>query len=179
LISLQTVLSLLKDDAHFYNPATWLICAPLLLIWAVTVLRGKISEKNAWLALAAIAALSMLPLYHRQHDTRLLLLIIPAAAVLWAEGGPMARLALLLTAASAVLTANFTIQFLADLAYRLMLSTHGVTGQLLNLALIRPVPLILLITGTFYLWAYVRYPSGLQDQKCAAFVDKSNQAEKH
>jgi hypothetical protein len=161
-ISLQTVFSLVRDSPGFYNPASYLVCAPLLLIWAVTVFRRRFSLQSAWLALAAVAALSMLPLYHRQHDTRLLLLTIPALAVLWAEGGLTARLALLLTAACAVLTANLTIQFLADIAYHLMLSTRGVSGQLLNLALVRPAPLILLVTGTFYLWAYVRYSRGAE-----------------
>src|SRR5208283_1488805 len=73
-ISLQTVFSVFRDDARFYNRTTYLVCGPLLLVWALTTLRRRFSQENAWLALAAVAALSMLPIYHRLHDTSLLLL---------------------------------------------------------------------------------------------------------
>lgn len=157
VVGLQTVFSLMKDDPRFYNAATYLVCVPLFVVWGTVVLRNRFSRENAWLALAAIAALSMLPLYHRQHDTRLLLLTIPAQAVLWAEGRLIAWSALLFTTASAFLTGDMTDEFLAVLAHHLRLSDYGFLGQLLNVVLIRPVPLILLAAGIFYLWAYLRY----------------------
>jgi hypothetical protein len=176
LISLQTVLSLVKDDAQFYNPASWLICAPFLIIWAVTVLRRKISEKSAWLALAAMAALSMLPIYHRQHDTRLLLLTIPAMAVVWSAGGAMARIGLLLTTMCALLTGDLAEEFLAIAASSLRLAAHGFFGKVLSLMMTRPVPLIVFAVGVFYLWAYVRYPSAPEDRNRAAHIDKLKQS---
>jgi len=162
LISLQTVLSLVKNDPHFYNSAAYLVCAPVLIIWAVTAIRRHDSKGNAWLGIATIAVLSMLPLYHRQHDTRLLMLLIPAVTMLWANGGFTAKVALWLTAACAFLTGDVTGQFLAIAADRMHLSAHGFAGELLNLGMTRPAPLALFVVGAFYLWVYVRTASGLQ-----------------
>src|SRR5208283_1004323 len=52
IISLQAILSLLWDNAKFYNLAADLLCAPLLLAWCVRTLRTGFSPRLAWLALA-------------------------------------------------------------------------------------------------------------------------------
>jgi len=156
VISLQTVFSVFRDDPHFYNLVTYLLCAPLLIVWALTTLTKRFSQERAWLALAAIGALSMLPLYHRLHDASLLLLAFPAFAALWAKGGPTSWLALLFTGAGAVMTSDIPVQQLAIHSARLRESTPGLAGQLLTLVLARPVPLVLLAMGIFYLWVYVR-----------------------
>ena len=109
MINLQTVISFFRDDPRFYNPATYLVCGVLLLVWSFKTLRSRITPASSWLALAAIAPLSMLPVYHRQCDATLLLLTIPACAMLWAEGGPVARLALLVNAAGFVLTGDVNV----------------------------------------------------------------------
>lgn len=159
IISLQSAISVFRDDPRIYNPASYLLCAPLLLIWALAALRKRFSQQSAWLALAAIAALSMLPLYHRLHDTRLLLLTLPAFAMLWAEGGTTAWLALLFTAAAVVVTGDIPVQLLGILSAHLRESIPGFAGQLLTLVLARPVPLMLLAMGIFYLWVYMRATS--------------------
>jgi len=128
VISLQTVISVFRDDPRFYNPITCLLCAPLLLVWAITTLRRRFSQESAWLALAAIAALSMLPLYHRLHDTGLLLLVFPAFAMLWARGGVTAWLALLFTGAGAFMTSDIPVQQLAIHSAHLRESTSGLRG---------------------------------------------------
>jgi hypothetical protein len=157
IISLQTALSLVKNDPRFYNPATYIACAPLLIIWAVTTMRRRFTKGNAWFAIATIAVLSMLPLYHRQHDSRLLLFLVPAMAIFWAGGGSLARIAFWLTAACAFLTGDLTCQFLAIAADRMHMPAHGPIGQLINLGMTRPAPLILSVVGVFYLWVYVRH----------------------
>ncbi len=110
-------------------------------------MRRRFSQEGAWLALASIAALSMLPLYHRLHDTSLLLLAFPAFAMLWAKGGPTSWLALLFTGAGAVFTGDFPVQILAIQSAHLRASTPGLPGDVLTLALARPVPLVLLAMG--------------------------------
>lgn len=157
MVSLQTVFSLLNGEPHFYNLASYIVCAPLLIIWTVTTIRTGFSKGSAWLAIADIAVLSMLPLYHRQHDTRLLLLLVPAMATLWAYGGIIAKIGFWLTSACALLTGDVVCEFLAETANRLGLPAHGLPDHLLNLGMTRPAPLILLATGAFYLWAYVRH----------------------
>ena len=159
LINMQTAFSIFRDDRRFYNPATYLLCAPLLLVWAIATLRRRFSQQSACLALAAIAAISMLPLFHRVHDTRLLLLIFPAFAMLWARGGPTAWFALLFTSAGVVFTDNNLLQLLAIYSNHLRESTPGLPGLLLTIVLARPAPLVLLTMGIFYLWIYVRHSS--------------------
>ncbi len=158
-ISLQTVFSIFRDDPRFYNLWSYIVCAPLLLIWIITTLVRRCSQERAWLALATIAPLSMLPIYHRLHDTSLLLLVFPAFAMLWARRGPASSVALLITGAGAVLTSDIPIQVLAMYSANLRDSTPGLPGKFLTLILVRPVPLVLLAMGIFYLWVYVRHTS--------------------
>ena len=157
IIDLQSALSLLHDDPKFYNPVTYFICAPLLLIWAIATLRKRATYVNTWLALATIVPLSMLPLYHRTHDTRLLLLALPAFAFLRFGGGLIAHLALLITGGGFALIGIIPAQLLAIYSTHLRESTHGIPGMLLSLLLTRPTPLILLAMSIFYLCVYVRH----------------------
>jgi len=155
-IGLQTVFSVFWDNPRIYNPATYLVCAPLLLVWMLATLRSRSSQAKAWLALAAIAALSMLPVYHRQHDSRLLLLTFPACAMLWAEGGAIGWLALLVNAAGVVFTGDTPLLILGNLAVWFHASTTSLSGKLLTVLFARPAPIVLLIIGIYYLWVYVR-----------------------
>ena len=49
LISLQTVFSVFWDNPRFYNLASYLVCAPLLLVWAVVTVRSRPSPRSFWL----------------------------------------------------------------------------------------------------------------------------------
>jgi hypothetical protein len=156
VVNLQAVISVFRDDPRFYNPVTYLICVPLLLLWMIVTLRSRSSPSRAWIGLAAIAALSLLPVYHRQTDTKLLLLTVPACAMLWAEGGLIGWLALLLNTAGFVLNGDITWAILLGLINRLHMSTAGLSGEILIAVQVFPAPLILLAMGVFYLWVYVR-----------------------
>jgi hypothetical protein len=156
VISLQSAISVFWDDPHIYNRASYLACAPLLLLWGYVTLRNRTTSARAWLALASIAALTMLPVYHRQYDARLLLLTVPACAMLWAKGGLIGRLALLMNVAAFVLTGDLTWAFLLALINHFHVSTTGFSGQMLIVAQVFPAPLILLVMGIFYLWVYAR-----------------------
>jgi hypothetical protein len=156
VVSLQSVFSFFWDDPHFYNPASYLVVAPLLLIWGFCTLRYRRSIQSTWAALAAIAALSMLPIYHRQSDTALLLLAIPACTMLWAENGLIGRLALLVTSAGLFLTADIPWAILFGLSSALHVSTSGPSGMTLIAVQVLPIPLALLMMGVFYLWVYAR-----------------------
>jgi hypothetical protein len=155
LIDLQTVFSLFRDDPRFYNPASYLLCGALLLAWSVRTLQSHVSPRAAWLALAAVAPLTMLVSYHRSYDAKLLLLAIPACAMLWAEGGPARWPALLITTAGLAFTADIPLAILCILAKNLHIGTAGILGKMLTVLLIRPASLILLIVAIFYLWMYL------------------------
>ena len=98
----------------------------------------------------------MLVTYHRPFDAKLLLLAVPACAMLWAEGGRIGRLALLVTTAGIVATADLPLISFLALTRNLHISRDGLSGQMLTVALARPVPLILLAMGIFYLWIYLQ-----------------------
>ncbi|MGO9336245.1 MAG: glycosyltransferase 87 family protein [Terracidiphilus sp.] len=160
VISLQSILSVFRDDPHFYNLGSYVLTAPLLLVWAVVTLRNRTSPTRTWLALAAIAAISMLPVYHRQYDAKLLLLTVPACVMLWAEGSVLGKLALLVNTAAFVLTGDLTWAILLGLIGHLHLAATGFSGWLSTALQVFPAPLMLLAMAIFYLWVYARRRSG-------------------
>jgi Glycosyltransferase family 87 len=155
MVNLQTVMSLFWDDPRIYNPASYLVGGTLVLAWAIITLKSRPRRMaNPRLALAAIAAISMLPIYHRQQDLILLLLTVPACAMLWSEGSRTGRLALLVTTTGFLLVGDlFWIIFDHLLP---ALAGRGFPGWAITAILVLMVPLILLLTGVFYLWIYAR-----------------------
>lgn len=157
IVDLQAVLSILSSNPVFYNRTTYLVIGVLILIWAFATLRKRATLEAAQLAIASISALSMLPIYHRSNDAKILLLAIPACAVLWTGKGATRWIALALTSASIFFTADMPLAILGELTRNLTRSPSDLPGRLMTILLRRPTPLILLATGCFYLWIYLRY----------------------
>lgn len=155
VISLQSTFSLIRDDPRFYNLAAYLITGSLLIAGAFRVLKSRFTKQNAWFALAAIAALSMLPVYHRSNDAKLLLLTVPACAVLWAEGGRLKWIAGLVTTAAIACVADVPAMILVMTSSHVQ---HTMSGdwQRVLMVLLRPAAPVLLAAGIFYLWVYFR-----------------------
>jgi hypothetical protein len=105
----------------------------------------------------------MLPVYHRLHDAKLLLLTLPACAMLWAGGGPLKWTAGLLNTAAIVVTADVPSTILMLIDRSLHGHVTGFTGKLLDLILLRPAAPILLATGILYLWVYLRRTALLKE----------------
>ncbi|MGA3010171.1 MAG: glycosyltransferase family 87 protein [Terracidiphilus sp.] len=156
MINLQTAVSAFWSEPRIYNLVTYLICGPLLLAWVLVTLRSRSSAARTWVALAAIAALSMLPVYHHQYDAKLLLLTVPACAMLWAEGGVIGWLALLLNTAGFVLTGDISWIALLGLMHRLLPASSALSAQIPTAMQVFSAPLILLLMAIFYLWIYVK-----------------------
>lgn len=156
LVDLQVIISRLYDQPAVYNLASYLVFAPLFLGWLVVSIGKPVSNAKALYALAAITPLSMLPIYHHFYDTKLLLLCVPALSLLWSRRDRIAWIALLLTAGTFFITGDISHRFLENLALNTHLA-HGELGEQLVRALaVFPAPIILLFTGTFYLWIYWR-----------------------
>ena len=83
IANLQSLTSLLQDNRPFYNLVAYAVSAVLLAIWAVPVLRMRNSPRKDLLAIATASCLAILPIYHREYDTRLLLLAFPALALVF------------------------------------------------------------------------------------------------
>ena len=154
VVSLQTVVSMFRDDSGFYNSATYLISAPLFLIWIVSTLRSRFSKERMWLALAVISALSLLPVYHRIYDAKLLLLSIPACAMLWAEGGMIGWLGLAVNSLALFFTSDLPWVFFSIILNHLRPTLPWLSGSILNAIVALPAPTMLLLMSIFYLWIY-------------------------
>ena len=159
IIDLQSALAIFRDDPRIYNSVSYLVCGALLLVWAVRTLRSRFSQQGAWFALAAVVPLTMLVSYHRVYDAKLLLLAVPACAMLWADGGPNRWIALIMTSAGIFFTADMPLTILRIFTDNLHISTAGLSGQILTVVLMRPTQLALLVMGIFYLWIYLRRES--------------------
>ena len=159
IIDLQSVVAVFRDDPRIYNSVSYLVCGALLLVWAVRTLRSRFSQQGAWFALAAVVPLTMLVSYHRVYDAKLLLLAVPACAMLWADGGPNRWIALIMTSAGIFFTADMPLTILRIFTDNLHISTAELSGQILTVVLMRPTQLALLVMGIFYLWIYLRRES--------------------
>lgn len=156
IIDLQSVLSYFRDDRDFYNLVSYLICGFLLIVWFIATIRAQGLRRHGQLSLAVVIPLSLLITYHRVHDAKLLLLTIPAFAVLWAEGGLVKWLAFLIHGVTFLLCSDIALSLLLVVESKLHLALTGWTGTLLKVLLERPIPLALLAMAIFYLVIYVR-----------------------
>ena len=84
-INLQALTSVFLVDASAFNPAAYAIFLLLLAAWVIAVLRMQASGDMHLVALGGLAILSLMPVYHRFYDTRLLLLTIPAIVLVWEQ----------------------------------------------------------------------------------------------
>ena len=163
VISLQAVISVFRDDPRFYNPLTYFVCGALLLVWLVKVLRSPNRSNTTWFALAPIAALSMLPIYHRIYDARLLLITIPACAILWKEGAAVAWFALIVEAIGILFTGGVPWAIFFAFVKHAHLPSAISSGMPLIVMQVFPAPLAVLCVGVFFLWVFVRCPpSGVE-----------------
>jgi hypothetical protein len=146
-LCLQTIVSRFWDNPHFYNPVVYIICGALLLIWLRKTLQSSFSPHLAWFAIAVVVPLTILVVYHRSYDARLLLLSVPACAMLWKKGGPLGWCAIALTLAAIMVT--------GDIFWIVLFQITHYSGPSLAFGVI-PAPLILLALSVFYLYVYIR-----------------------
>jgi hypothetical protein len=104
--------------------------------------------------MAAIAPLSLLPVYHHLYDAKLLLLTVPACAMLWAEGGTPGRIALVVNLAGFVCTGDVSWTILLRIIVSLGSVTAGMPAWTQRAMQVFPVPLLLLSMSIFYLSIY-------------------------
>ena len=156
LTNLQTVTSFFWPDPHTYDLTSYLFCAPLFLVWGVVTIRARPTQTTAWSALAAVAPLTLLPVYHRQYDAKLILLAVPACALLWSRRGRVGWMAGIVTWIAFLLNGDLPwVAFLASLNH-LNAASRVAHSHLLTAIWDFPVPISLLVTSIFYLWAYAR-----------------------
>jgi hypothetical protein len=156
MTNLQTITSFFWSDPRVYNIVAYLICGPLILLWIWITLRTQVTPLKTWLALASISALSLLPLYHRQYDAKLIMLQFPAVGLLLTQRHPSRRLASALTAVATFLTGDLPWLVLLKIGDALRAVGSPLSKLAAEVLLNFSVPLALLATGVFYLWLYMR-----------------------
>lgn len=157
MINLQVVFSWLWDNPHFYDLTSYSLFAFLLLVWVWVTLRSPFSTQKAWFAIAAIVPLSMLPIYHQLYSTKLLLLTVPVMAILWTAGGLMKWVSLFVQAAAFMSTGDLSGAIYRYLIAHLLPHATAASSHTVKALAVIPVPIILLIMGVFYLWAYFQH----------------------
>jgi hypothetical protein len=157
ITDLQTVISVFRDDPRIYNTVSYFVCGSLILVWMFTTIRNSRSTSRAWIGLAAIASLAMLPIYHRQYDAKLILLTVPACMLVWSKGGRAGWAALFINAVGFIIVGDLPFAILLNMMTVIPVSSKGISGRLLTMAQVFPVPLALLAMGLFYLWLYIRW----------------------
>ncbi len=153
---LQTIVAVFCDNPKFYNPFTYAFCAPIFIVWVVATLRSRFTQERAYLALAAIVPFTILVTYHRTTDTRLLLLTVPACVLLWSKGGRLGKLALVVNGLGILVAGDISLIVLGIIAGRPNWASAGLFKKIALIGLTRPVPIVLLAMGFFYLCVYVR-----------------------
>lgn len=156
LVQLQTFVSIFFSFPATYNLITYAVCFPLLVLWAIATWRHRGLWLGLWLSLAAAAPLSMLPTYHFQHDAKILLLMIPACAMLWANHRRLGRIALLVTGAAIIINGDIFSAIRILLTRNMLVPQPGFFSKLATAVFTRPAPLALIVVAVFYLWICLR-----------------------
>lgn len=82
-LNLQTITSIFFKDERAFNGVAYMVFGVLLIAWAMAVMPMKPNIDNHLLSLGALSVLTLLPVYHRNYDSRFLLLSIPAALIVF------------------------------------------------------------------------------------------------
>jgi hypothetical protein len=152
-VNLQTILAVFWNEPAFYNYASFLTCAALLLAWYFSFRRSPDTLPRSLIALAFLSSLTMLPVYHRHHDGKLLMLAVPACAVLYARRRTAGVAAVFFTAIALAMNADIPRVILSGLEKNLAFSTDTITAKMMTILLGRPAPLAVVAVTVFYLWA--------------------------
>jgi hypothetical protein len=83
--NLQAITAAFFADTWKFNDAAYAIFLILAAIFIVVVLRAKASPEVNMLSIGAMAALTLTPVYHRFYDTRMLIITVPAIAIVYQQ----------------------------------------------------------------------------------------------
>jgi Glycosyltransferase family 87 len=154
-INLQTLSSIFLADARKFNIAAYALFLGLMAAGVAAAMRAPGAPHL--LAIAALSILSLMPVYHRFYDTRLLLLSIPAAMMIFERRRLLGATVILLTALSTI-----SIQYRLQTSLLASGQWHSViANKFLLITLLRQQNLELVLLYCLYLGAIFsfRFPS--------------------
>jgi hypothetical protein len=100
--NLQTLTSIFLAKAGQFNAAAYAIFLALFGAGMVVVLRANRGPELHLVALGALSILTLMPVYHRFYDTRLLLLSVPAVVIVFQKRRLFGTVIAVLTVLTAV-----------------------------------------------------------------------------
>jgi Glycosyltransferase family 87 len=110
-LNLQSLTSIFFPEAQTFNAVAYSVFLALLALGILVLLRSSASRETHFISLAALSVLSLMPVYHRFYDTRLLLLSIPAIGIIFQKRRVLGALIALLTLLATV-SVQYRIQIL-------------------------------------------------------------------
>jgi hypothetical protein len=180
LANLQAVTSVFVADEKSYKALSYGIVLAMLAVWMIGVLKSNSGLASHYLALAALSVISLLPVYHRDYDARLLVLTIPAISIIYQRR----RLFGAIVAAAAILQ---IVSISIQLPVQAWVDLHGeaqgfLRSRVLFVLLMRQQEVELLVLAGLYLAAMfiVRVPAGgaMEDPSAIEALDsRSNLVE--
>jgi hypothetical protein len=174
IVQFQTTFSVFFPNPAVYNLLTWIVCLPLLFIWAAVTVKTRPAGKAIWLGLAVAAPLSMLPTYHFQHDAKLLLLTIPACLMLWEGREALGRWSMVVTVAGILINGDLFTATRVMLTRSIVVPHPNFASRLVTVLCTRPAPLVLLAMTLFNLWLYWRHREITTRQPVSQQITVSN-----
>jgi hypothetical protein len=100
--NLQALTSIFLPKAAQFNVAAYAIFLCLLATGMVAVLRANRGPELHLVALGALSILTLMPVYHRFYDTRLLLLSVPAVVIVFQKRRVLGTVIAVLTVLTAI-----------------------------------------------------------------------------
>lgn len=169
--SLQALTSLFISDARDYKLAAYGITAALLLAWACAVRRMRPGLDRDVIAIAALAAIGLLPVYHRMYDTRILLFFFPAVAALSRKSRSW-RVASI--GVSLLITLLSSMQWQRFLGV-LFAHVRAPSGRVAEVLFYRPIAQATLLAACFLTAAFLA--AAWKQNRCSNEVDPAGQRE--
>ena len=108
-VNLQPLTSIFFAEAGTFNLVAYAVFLGLVAVWVLMVARSNMSPEMQFLALAALSILSLMPVYHRFYDTRLLLLTLPAVIAVFQRRRLLGAIIAVLTVL-AVISVQYRVQ---------------------------------------------------------------------
>lgn len=109
LVNAQSVGALVWEDPHSYNLFAYCMAGTLILLFAVRAAAPDASRIQLFNALAAIACIGMLPVYHRAYDLLILVLTFPSLVHMLAKPNRLRWLTLGATIGALIPSAIFKL----------------------------------------------------------------------
>ncbi len=145
--NLQALTSIFVTDERAFNGLAYALFLCLLAVWIMAVPWKGERQQIHLPALSALAVLSLLPVYHRFYDTRLLLLTVPAVLSVFQKRRVLGALLAVFTALAGI-SVQYRIQ---DLLLQRAQWNSLLGKKLLFVLLLRQQTLELLILFCLYM----------------------------